>query len=231
MDWTEEAISRLRGLWQEGLSTAEIGRRMSITKNAVVGKAHRLTLPARPSPIRKTLIAINPDGLRPGLREPMQPSRTAPAGESARIAQFLPRAGVTPENAGMAERSRDSLDAAASVTSLRAVRAAAAQAVTAEAAPLRAADVARASPGQANAGRQYREADEPRPASTAASLERGADQPAPRRRGQSCCWPLGDPGTKQFRFCGGEPLLNKPYCAEHAQLAYVKLRDRRETVA
>ncbi|MEN0076338.1 MAG: GcrA family cell cycle regulator, partial [Paracraurococcus sp.] len=53
MDWTAEAIDQLRSLWAEGHSTAEIGRRMGISKNAVVGKAHRLNLPARPSPIRR----------------------------------------------------------------------------------------------------------------------------------------------------------------------------------
>ena len=53
MDWTDETIARLRALWDEGHSTAEIGRRLGITKNAVVGKAHRLNLPARPSPIRR----------------------------------------------------------------------------------------------------------------------------------------------------------------------------------
>src|SRR3954451_16356577 len=53
MEWTEETITRLRGLWSEGHSTAEIGRRLGISKNAVVGKAHRLDLPARPSPIRR----------------------------------------------------------------------------------------------------------------------------------------------------------------------------------
>ncbi len=53
MDWTDEVIERLKALWAEGLSTAEIGRRMGISKNAVVGKAHRLALPARPSPIRR----------------------------------------------------------------------------------------------------------------------------------------------------------------------------------
>ena len=51
-DWTDDAIRELRRLWSEGYSTAEIGRRMGISKNAVVGKAHRLDLPARPSPIR-----------------------------------------------------------------------------------------------------------------------------------------------------------------------------------
>src|SRR5215469_7773297 len=53
MEWAEETILRLRALWDEGLSTAEIGRRLGVSKNAVVGKAHRLDLPARPSPIRR----------------------------------------------------------------------------------------------------------------------------------------------------------------------------------
>ena len=51
-DWNDKTIARLRELWVEGHSTAEIGRRLGITKNAVVGKAHRLDLPGRPSPIR-----------------------------------------------------------------------------------------------------------------------------------------------------------------------------------
>jgi GcrA cell cycle regulator len=51
--WTEEAIARLRMLWAEGHSASEIGRRLGVSKNAVVGKVHRLGLPARPSPIRR----------------------------------------------------------------------------------------------------------------------------------------------------------------------------------
>jgi len=53
MEWTDEIIAKLRALWAEGLSTAEIGRRLNISKNAVVGKAHRLNLAPRPSPIRR----------------------------------------------------------------------------------------------------------------------------------------------------------------------------------
>jgi GcrA cell cycle regulator len=52
-DWNDVATRTLRDLWAEGYSTAEIGRRMGVTKNAVVGKAHRLDLPARSSPIRR----------------------------------------------------------------------------------------------------------------------------------------------------------------------------------
>ncbi|WP_264997110.1 GcrA family cell cycle regulator, partial [Komagataeibacter xylinus] len=74
-----------------------------------------------------------------------------------------------------------------------------------------------------------------RPARAPARAARAALRPVsePRRRSsQSCCWPLGDPGTPGFHFCGATPLPGKPYCAEHAQLAYVKLRsDRRDSVA
>lgn len=196
MEWTEETIFRLRELWQQGLSTAEIGRRMSITKNAVVGKAHRLILPARPSPIRKASITARPDPSQTARRDPPRPDRAPTAGEPSRIAQFVPRplpaAGDTPETV------RAGQDPIASITPLRPVPS-----------PVNHATVSRASRG----------------------TERAIDLQEPRRRGQACCWPLGDPGTKQFRFCGDEPIQGKPYCTEHAQLAYVKLRDRRDTVA
>src|SRR5258708_21154970 len=70
MEWAEETIVRLRTLWDEGLSTAEIGRRLGVSKNAVVGKAHRLDLPARPSPIRR-------DGVPGGAPRRFAPRRVA----------------------------------------------------------------------------------------------------------------------------------------------------------
>ena len=51
--WTEAAKRMLRQLWFEGLSTVDIGVLMETTKNAIIGQAHRLELPARPSPIRR----------------------------------------------------------------------------------------------------------------------------------------------------------------------------------
>ncbi|WP_237214174.1 GcrA family cell cycle regulator, partial [Falsiroseomonas oryziterrae] len=76
MDWTPEAIERLKALWAEGHSTAEIGRRMGISKNAVVGKAHRLSLPARPSPIRRE--ASGTTVPRPAQPRPIRPAGVAP---------------------------------------------------------------------------------------------------------------------------------------------------------
>jgi len=51
IDWTPARISTLIALWTEGVSTIEIGRRLDVTKNSVVGKVHRLGLPKRVSPI------------------------------------------------------------------------------------------------------------------------------------------------------------------------------------
>jgi GcrA cell cycle regulator len=50
-EWTPESMARLEELWKEGLPTREIGSRLGITKNAVVGKMHRLGLAKRQSPI------------------------------------------------------------------------------------------------------------------------------------------------------------------------------------
>jgi GcrA cell cycle regulator len=51
VDWTEVLKDRLRKLWDSGASTPDIARALGISKNAVVGKAHRLKLVGRPSPI------------------------------------------------------------------------------------------------------------------------------------------------------------------------------------
>ncbi|CCQ72443.1 GcrA family cell cycle regulator [Magnetospira sp. QH-2] len=56
-DWTPDRIKLLTELWSEGLATGEIGRRLGFTKNAVIGKAHRLGLPKRQSPIQRAAAA------------------------------------------------------------------------------------------------------------------------------------------------------------------------------
>ena len=82
------------------------------------------------------------------------------------------------------------------------------------------------------------------PSALAAAAPQGGARPAARMRPVevshptprsarlvACCWPIGDPGTKDFRFCDAASVPGKPYCAEHAQVAYVKVRDRREEAA
>ena len=69
MSWNEENVARLKELWDQGLPTAQIGKLLGFTKNAVVGKAHRIGLERRPSPIRRT--AVKPD--RKKARSPVMP--------------------------------------------------------------------------------------------------------------------------------------------------------------
>jgi GcrA cell cycle regulator len=66
--WTPEAVSELGTLWLEGVLTGEIAERLGVSKNAVVGKAHRLGLPPRENPVDrskiKTAVAPGPAGCR-----------------------------------------------------------------------------------------------------------------------------------------------------------------------
>ncbi len=158
MEWTEDAIALLKALWAEGHSTAEIGRRMGISKNAVVGKAHRLNLPARPSPIRRQEGEARP---RPAAPRRVSGPTLPPLSTPAPTAEPLPVAEIA-------------------------------------AAPV------------------LRQVSSPRPSGG---------------RVTTCCWPIGEPGTPSFRFCDHEALQGKPYCDSHAQLAYVKVRDRRDEAA
>ena len=83
-DWTADAVTCLRAFWQDGHSTAEIGRRMGTSKNAVVGKAHRLDLPPRPSPIRAKGTGSTPRPPTPAqTRSPGQPPPPYPVADSS----------------------------------------------------------------------------------------------------------------------------------------------------
>ena len=170
MEWTDETIARLRDLWTEGHSTAEIGRRLGVSKNAVVGKAHRLHLAARPSPIRPSIGGPRP---RPPARRGTGPTLPPLASTGS---PFATSSGRTAAALGQRPVAAPRLPVPAPAPRLQAV--------------------------------------------------------APRYgRVITCCWPLGEPGTKSFRFCDVESVPGKPYCTDHAELAYVKVRDRREDAA
>ena len=69
MPWNDQNVNRLKELWEQGLPTSQIGKLLGFTKNAVVGKAHRIGLERRPSPIRRA--AVKPD--RKKARSPVIP--------------------------------------------------------------------------------------------------------------------------------------------------------------
>ena len=55
MAWTDDRVDKLKALWKKGLSASQIAEELgeNITRNAVIGKAHRLGLSSRPSPVKK----------------------------------------------------------------------------------------------------------------------------------------------------------------------------------
>ncbi len=53
--WTDDRIKKLKELWEKGLTASQISQELGgITRNAVIGKAHRLGLSGRPSPVKST---------------------------------------------------------------------------------------------------------------------------------------------------------------------------------
>ena len=217
MDWTEETIVRLRGLWAEGHSTAEIGRRFGVTKNAIVGKAHRLELPARPSPIRRDGVS----GAQP--RRPV-PRRTAGP-------TLPPLSSTSPAPGQPAPLALASAFAIAGAASLASAMPALPEIVRSEMSQPESGlpefhrlEPARADPRPAEIAR-------PAPPVMASQPPRIQAEPRPYARSLTCCWPIGEPGTKSFHFCDNGATPGKPYCGQHAAVAYVKIRDRREVAA
>lgn len=67
MEWTEQRVATLTRLWEEGRSASQIAETLGdVSRNAVIGKAHRLGLKARPSPIRRQPAPPRP---RPAARK------------------------------------------------------------------------------------------------------------------------------------------------------------------
>ena len=115
MGWTEERIELLQRLWLQGQTASQIAEQLGggVTRNAVIGKAHRLGLSGRPAPAAKPVIKAE---------EPRRPVAAGPSGKA-------------------------------------------------------------------------------------------------------CLWPVGDPKTPEFHFCGAPTEPGRPYCASHCAVAYQKRTD------
>lgn len=71
MGWTDERVEDLKKLWQDGLSASQIAKQLGgVTRNAVIGKVHRLSLSGRATPSKPA---------RPVFRAPRAPRALAPA--------------------------------------------------------------------------------------------------------------------------------------------------------
>jgi len=104
--WTPERLATLRAEWASTASTAEIGRRMGITKSAVIGKAHRMGFPAREAPanivspksrgVVSRPAAFNPELPRARHLKAASPSRPGAAINSRLLSSAVERPGSFP---------------------------------------------------------------------------------------------------------------------------------------
>jgi len=65
--WTDDRLEGLKKLWSEGLSISQIGEALGVSRNSIAGKAHRMGLPKRPSPISRSKVE------RPKVAAPEMP--------------------------------------------------------------------------------------------------------------------------------------------------------------
>ena len=100
MPWTDEMVESLKKMWEDGLSTGEIGKRLGVSKNSIVGKVHRLQLIARTSPIKKkdeTAAAPEKNTSKAKAAPKPQPKPAAPKQEKKPQVSVAPKVEPKPE--------------------------------------------------------------------------------------------------------------------------------------
>ena len=210
MSWTEERIERLKAMWTKGATASQIAEELGgVSRNAVIGKAHRLGLESRPSPVK------------PG-EEKEKKAKAAPAPKAAK-----PAAAPKPAPATAAPRE----------TVAEAPRAAA-PARPQQPRQLDPQAMQYRSVGPGGFIRQG-PGDTQAPIPPAPPRRLVPAKPSPEVADKTslldlndrvCRWPMGHPGEPDFHFCGEPANPGYPYCVAHCGVAYqaqLPRRDRR----
>ena len=198
MSWTDERVETLKKMWAEGQSASQIAKELGgVTRNAVIGKVHRLGLSNRVGPGGKDDDEVEEVAVAPAPRP--EPVRPAPP-EPLRAAEPAPRPVERPAPAA----------AAAPVAPI----------------PLRKAIIPAGQPLP------------PQPSANEISPEALASVREVEKRAKrltlmelterTCKWPIGDPATEDFWFCGLPSLPGKPYCEAHVGVAFQPMSARRD---
>ena len=203
MSWTEERIDRLKKMWQDGATASQIADELGgVSRNAVIGKAHRLGLESRPSPVR------------PG-EEKEKPASAAPAPKPTPAERPAPKPAV-------AEAERPAPAQPAPRTPQRA------QSDNIQYRSIGPGGFIRQGPGDQQAPIPPAPPRRLVPAKPSAEV---ADKTSLLDLNDRICkWPLGHPGEPDFHFCGNASNPGFPYCVQHCGVAYqaqLPRRDRR----
>ena len=178
MSWTDERVELLKKMWTEGQSASQIAKELGgVTRNAVIGKVHRLGLSNRagaastPAPEKKPAKA---------KAETKPAAKKAPAERVVEVTVTAPRKPIVP--AGQ---------------------------------PL---------PPQPSANEISPEA-----LAKVNEVEKTAKKISLMELTERTCkWPIGDPATEDFWFCGLSVQQGKPYCEAHVGVAFQPMSSRRD---
>jgi GcrA cell cycle regulator len=216
VSWTEERIDTLKKMWDSGMTATQIAEELGgVSRNAVIGKAHRLGLQSRPSPV-KSNEAKGAETKAEAEAKPPVAAAAAPVPAPAPEPEVQP----APRAAAVEQEPEDEDEAI----------------VPAAPAP-RAGPVLR-SVGPGGFVRQNPGEQAP-PISPAPPRRLVPAKPSEAIAGKTslldlndriCKWPLGHPGEPDFHFCGDKVNPGFPYCVAHCGHAYqaqLPRRDRR----
>ena len=199
MSWTDERIATLKKMWEGGATASQIADELGgVSRNAVIGKAHRLGLKARPSPVKANETKAKGAGKKPAAK----PVAKKPIGKPA---------------AKPVARSSEAADAA--VTAARANSEIPSQPI-----PNPTPDLPKiVSVGPGGFLRQG-PGDQQAPIPPAPPRRLVPAKPDPSIADKTslldlsdkvCRWPMGHPGEPDFHFCGEAVNPGFPYCVEH----------------
>ena len=224
MSWTDERIERLKSLWTKGMTASHIADELGgVSRNAVIGKAHRLGLQSRPSPVKP-----NEPEPKPRAKAEEKPAQ-APAETKAPAAEAPPRpAPPKPE--------RKPVPPPAAIEPELADEAEASPAGEAHEGPAKAPEPLVRSIGPGGFVRQG-PSDQQAPIPPAPPRRLVPAKPSPEVAEKTglldlnekiCKWPIGHPGEPDFHFCGNPANPGFPYCVQHCGVAYQAQLPRRD---
>ena len=221
MSWTDERIERLKSMWAGGSTASQIAEDLGgVSRNAVIGKAHRLGLESRPSPVKAS----------EDKEKTAKPAKTgaAPAPKAAK-----PAPAPTPKAAPAPAPS-----AAPRMTAAETQRAASPSPHPAPPKQPEPGTIQYRSVGPGGFIRQGPGDQQPpippapprRLVPAKPSAEVASKTSLLELNDRVCRWPMGHPGEPDFHFCGKASNPGYPYCVDHCGVAYqaqLPRRDRR----
>ena len=183
MSWTDERVETLKSMWSDGKSASQIAKELGgVTRNAVIGKVHRLGLSNRVGGDPEDAAAA-PEPVLDEAREPVLDAAPQPAAAPVRPVAKEPSPPVRPKPVP-----------------------------------------GQPTPPQATASEISAEAL----ANLAEIAKKARRLSLMQLTERTCKWPVGDPATDDFWFCGLPTVPGKPYCETHVAVAFQPMSARRD---